>query len=205
MFIDPVPDPISRDEVSESRDEPMEAVDGPGMGYTPQGELRDIDEGSAPSEGGASARGPPPVAEGTVVSAAEAIESQAKGIIIATAEEPGAPVEGLPAASSPEERIVRGTRMLASPAISQDFRGLAGSPAWSGSISRGPVSDQASWYVLNSLRRWMGSTMPDPETGEIEARGDDSATSSRRGFSGTTVAWDAMQTNEPNNAGPSGE
>ena len=203
MELDAFANPISRDEVSESRDEPMEAVDGPGMGYTPQGDLRDIDEGSAPSEGGAPVRGPPPVAEGTVVSAAEAIESQAKGIIIATAEEPGAPVEGSPAASSPG--IVRGTRMLASPAVSQDFRGLAGSPAWSGSMSRGPVSDRSSWYVLSSLRSWMGSTLPDPETGEIAAGEDDRATTSRRGFDGTTVAWDAMHANEPNDEAPTGE
>ena len=205
VIIDHLLDPISRDEVSESRDEAMEAVDAPGMGYTPQGELREIPEESAPSDGEVSARGPPSVAEGTVVTAAEAIESQAKGMVIATAEEPGAPVEGAPACDSPDERIIRGTRMLASPAVSQDFRGRAGSPAWSGSISRGPISDHASWHVLNSLRRWMGSEMPNPETGEIEAQGDDRATSSRQGFSGTTVAWDANETSESRNAGPSGE
>ena len=47
--------------------------------------------------------------------------------------------------------------------------------------------------------------MPDPETGEIAASGDDRATTSRRGFDGTTVAWDAVQANEPNNETPTGE
>jgi len=156
---------------------------------------RAVDEGGAPSEGERSAREPPPVTEGTVVTAAEAIEAQAKGVVIATAEEPGVPVEGEPVRGRigevDDSPIVPGTMMLASPAISQDFRGLPGSPAWSGSISRGPVPDQQSWKVLNSIRRWVGSEMPNPETGELEATGDDRATSSRQGFSGTTVAWDA--------------
>ena len=72
-------------------------------------------------------------------------------------------------------------------------------------MSRGPVSDRSSWYVLSSLRSWMGSTLPDPETGEIAAGEDDRATTSRREFGGTTVAWDAAHANEPNDEAPTGE
>ena len=159
------------------------------------------------SERAEPSRGSEAPIEGNVISAAEAIENVAKGGVVAEAVDPSAPVVGEPLRTSGglggrdsdagEEASNVGTGPLASPVVSQDFRGLPGSPAWSGnlSISRGPVSDAGSYSLLSSLHRWVGFSAPDRETEELgEGRGNIAPTS-RSGFQGTTVAFD-----ERNNA-----